>query len=158
MVNGWRQPHKYTTYERDANGSDEAMYRRYEGRWQRFAQPDPADSSYDLTNPQTLNRYSYTFNDPVNFVDPDGRNPFAIVIAVGVLAVTGFPINTVWSIGTQAYFKGWRNVDMKEALISGRVGSVASALAPLTAGSTLAAAALGGGAALAQYTLTKALV
>lgn len=25
----WLQPHKYTTYDRDANNSDEAMHRRY---------------------------------------------------------------------------------------------------------------------------------
>jgi RHS repeat-associated protein len=72
MVNQLRQPHRYTTYERDGNGGDEAMLRRYEGRWQRFAQPDPYDGSYDLSNPQSLNRYAYTQSDPVNFVDPTG--------------------------------------------------------------------------------------
>jgi RHS repeat-associated protein len=66
------QPHKYTTYERDANGSDEAMHRRYNRWWSRFDQPDPYDDNYDLTDPQSLNRYSYTQNDPVNFVDPSG--------------------------------------------------------------------------------------
>lgn len=30
------QPHKYTTYERDANDSDEAMHRRYNRWWSRF--------------------------------------------------------------------------------------------------------------------------
>jgi RHS repeat-associated protein len=65
-------PRKYTAYERDADGGDEAMFRRYEGRWQRFAQPDPFDGSYDLTDPQTFNRYSYVSNDPINFVDPEG--------------------------------------------------------------------------------------
>jgi hypothetical protein len=54
------QPRKYTAYERDADGGDEAMFRRYEGRWQRFAQPDPYDGSYDAADPQTFNRYSYT--------------------------------------------------------------------------------------------------
>lgn len=72
MVNGWRQPHRYTTYERDANGGDEAMLRRYEGRWQRFAQPDPYDGSYNLSDPQSLNRYAYVQNDPVSFSDPSG--------------------------------------------------------------------------------------
>ena len=67
-----RPPHRYTTYERDANGGDEAMRRRYESRWQRFAQPDPYDGSYNLTDPQSFNRYSYVQNDPVNFVDPTG--------------------------------------------------------------------------------------
>jgi RHS repeat-associated protein len=66
------QPHRFTTYERDGNGGDEAMFRRYHGYWMRFAQPDPFDGSYDQTDPQSFNRYSYTQNDPVNLVDPSG--------------------------------------------------------------------------------------
>ena len=57
--NGAFQPKKFTSYERDATGSDEAMFRRY-NRWQsRFDQPDPYDGSYDMTNPQSFNRYAY---------------------------------------------------------------------------------------------------
>jgi hypothetical protein len=48
------------------------MFRRY-NRWHtRFDQPDPYDGSYDLSNPQSLNRYAYVSNDPVNFTDPTG--------------------------------------------------------------------------------------
>ena len=32
------QPHRYTSYERDANGGDEAMM-RYQSYWNRFSQP-----------------------------------------------------------------------------------------------------------------------
>ncbi len=66
------QPKKFTTYERDVNGSDEATHRRYNRWWSRFEQPDPYDGSYSLTDPQSFNRYAYTQNDPVNFVDPTG--------------------------------------------------------------------------------------
>ena len=48
------------------------MFRRYEGRWRHFAQADLWDGSYDLADPQSLNRYSYTGDDPVNFTDPTG--------------------------------------------------------------------------------------
>jgi RHS repeat-associated protein len=66
------QPHKFTTYERDSNGSDEAMFRRY-NRWHsRLDQPDPYGGSYNLSDPQSLNRYAYVKNDPVNFTDPTG--------------------------------------------------------------------------------------
>jgi hypothetical protein len=41
----------------------------------RFSQPDPYDGSYDFSDPQSLNRYSYTQNDPVNFVDPTRLQP-----------------------------------------------------------------------------------
>ena len=66
------QPHRYTSYERDANGGDDAMMRRYHSYWNRFDQPDPYDGSYNLGDPQSFNRYSYTQSDPVNFVDPGG--------------------------------------------------------------------------------------
>jgi len=66
------QPKRFTSYSRDGNQSDEAMFRRF-NRWHsRFDQPDPTDDSYDLGNPQTLNRYAYVQNDPVNSVDPSG--------------------------------------------------------------------------------------
>lgn len=72
--NPGQQNRRFTTYERDANESDEAMMRRY-NRWHsRFDQPDPYDGSYDLTNPQSLNRYSYVQNDPVNYIDPTGMD------------------------------------------------------------------------------------
>jgi RHS repeat-associated protein len=69
------QPRKFTSYDRDGNGSDEAMFRRY-NRWHsRFDQPDPSDESYSQANPQSFNRYAYVHNDPVNFVDPSGLVP-----------------------------------------------------------------------------------
>jgi RHS repeat-associated protein len=66
------QPHRFTSYERDLNASDEAMFRRYNHWWSRFDQPDPYGGSYNLTNPQSFNRYAYVQNDPVNYVDPLG--------------------------------------------------------------------------------------
>jgi RHS repeat-associated protein len=64
------QPRKFTSYERDGNGSDEAMFRR-SNRWHSsFDQPDPSDGSYDAIDPQSFNRYAYVQGDPVNFVDP----------------------------------------------------------------------------------------
>jgi RHS repeat-associated protein len=71
------QPRKFTTYERDSIGSDEAMHRRYNRWWSRFEQPDPYEGGYDMTDPQSFNRYSYVQNDPVNFVDPSGLNRVA---------------------------------------------------------------------------------
>lgn len=65
---------RYTSYERDVNGGDDAQMRRYQSRWTRFSQPDPWDGSYDMSDPQSFNRYSYVQNDPVNFVDPSGLN------------------------------------------------------------------------------------
>ena len=77
-----------------AVGSDEAMFRRY-NRWHsRFDQPDPYDGSYDATDPQSFNRYAYTQNDPVNFVDPSGLMPgfcFLLYTGDGHYASVCFP-------------------------------------------------------------------
>jgi uncharacterized protein RhaS with RHS repeats len=45
----------------------------YSGSRGRFTKPDPAGlKAGNLKIPQTLNQYTYTNNDPVNYVDPTG--------------------------------------------------------------------------------------
>lgn len=92
--NSLAQPRKYTTYERDGSGNDQAMFRQYHGYWHRFDQPDPYDGSYNLTDPQSLNRYAYTQNDPVNFVDPSGLD--------GITIDTGPPVIVTGTIDSPA--------------------------------------------------------
>src|SRR5205085_4836716 len=65
------EPQTFTGYTRDANGDSDARARRYSVTG-RFPQPDPSGGSYDFSNPQSLNRYAYVGNDPVNFRDPSG--------------------------------------------------------------------------------------
>ncbi len=62
---------KFTTYERDAeSGNDYAMARSYINRYGRFSSTDPLSSS--IADPQTLDRYAYSRNDPINLADPSG--------------------------------------------------------------------------------------
>lgn len=93
---------RYTTYERDNNGGDEAQMRRYQSRWTRFSQPDPYEGSYNLSDPQSFNRYSYVSNDPVNQVDPSGLTTLIAGIGIGPPpSVVNVPI----SFGTDG--AGW---------------------------------------------------
>lgn len=53
--------------------------RYYASQAGRFTTTDPVlDTDRALVDPQGWNRYSYSFNRPLRFGDPDGRNPFAI--------------------------------------------------------------------------------
>jgi RHS repeat-associated protein len=62
---------QFTTYERDAeSGSDFAQARYDVNRLGRFSSPDPVAG--DIGDPQSLNRYSYVRNRPLDFVDPTG--------------------------------------------------------------------------------------
>ena len=65
---------RFTGYERDmASGLDYANARMYNSGRGKFIQPDPLGSKNAKSrSPQSLNRYAYTGNDPVNFVDPGG--------------------------------------------------------------------------------------
>ena len=53
------------------------MARSYVNRLARFSSLDPLAGS--TSHPQSLNRYGYTINDPVNLADPGGlRQVYAV--------------------------------------------------------------------------------
>ena len=63
----------FTQHERDAeNDSDETLYRQYASAQGRWLSPDPSNGSYDLTDPQSLNRYAYLSGRPLSGVDRFG--------------------------------------------------------------------------------------
>jgi RHS repeat-associated protein len=67
---------KFTGYQRDAedgtaSGTDYAMARKYAYSQGRFMSADPLAG--DVSNPQSLNRYSYVLNNPLSLNDPTGR-------------------------------------------------------------------------------------
>ena len=57
--------------ERDTEtGNDHAWFRNYERNLGRWMSPDLLAG--DVTNPQSLNRYSYARNNPTTLTDPFG--------------------------------------------------------------------------------------
>lgn len=67
--------YKFTGKERDAeSGLDNFGARYNSSAIGRFTSPDPKQIGAHMLDPQTLNRYAYTRNNPLAYVDPDGRD------------------------------------------------------------------------------------
>ena len=65
---------KFTGYERDTEtGLDFAQARYFSSTQARFTSADSVLGS--IANPQSLNRYAYVGNNPLNFSDPTGHMP-----------------------------------------------------------------------------------
>ena len=68
---GVTDPYRFTNYNRDSeSGTDYAVNRQYSNSLGRMHQPDRVAGS--LVNPQRLNRYPYSLNDPTDLFDPTG--------------------------------------------------------------------------------------
>jgi RHS repeat-associated protein len=67
---------QFTGYERDNESDlDFAQARMYVSRLGRFTTPDPIKMSDDrLIDPQTINLYAYTRNNPLSIIDPSGMD------------------------------------------------------------------------------------
>jgi RHS repeat-associated protein len=65
---------RFAMTERDeASGLDHTLYRKYDSFAGRWTSPDIYGGT--LFDPQSLNRFSYAVNDPVNRIDPSGLMP-----------------------------------------------------------------------------------
>jgi RHS repeat-associated protein len=68
---------KFTTYQRDQeSGLDYAMDRYYGNSAGRFNSPDKG--RFTLGIPSSLNRYTYSGSDPINHIDPSGKEPMLV--------------------------------------------------------------------------------
>jgi RHS repeat-associated protein len=96
-VTGENEKHRFTNYERDAeSGTDYAVNRQYSTNTGRFLRPDPVQGS--ITNPQSLNRYSYSNNDPINLSDPLGLTE-CYRLASDNKTLIPIPCSQVWRKG-----------------------------------------------------------
>jgi len=99
------QHYKFTGKERDGeSGLDYFGARYYASGLGRFLQPDeftggpvdafssndpvpPGPLPYaDMTNPQSLNKYTYTLNNPLRYTDPGGHctEPVSMLVCLGI--------------------------------------------------------------------------
>jgi RHS repeat-associated protein len=67
---------KFTGKEHDSESGLDNFGARYSAsNLGRFNSPDPSGLSIDRLNPQSWNRYAYTYNNPLRFVDHNGKWP-----------------------------------------------------------------------------------
>ncbi len=89
------QPRRFTGKERDSEtGLDYFGARYYAQHLGRFTSIDPVFTwRENLLDPQRWNRYAYVTNNPLRYVDPDGRNPVVVAVALAVAFVLNNPTN-----------------------------------------------------------------
>jgi|GEM_PF-1278400 len=72
-INSGGDTFPFTDHERDGESSTDAtLFRHYSPTQLRWLSPDPYNGSYDLSDPQSFNRYAYLTNRPMSDTDPTG--------------------------------------------------------------------------------------
>jgi len=102
-----------------------------------------------ITDPLSLNLYTYSFNNPIMYSDPTENFPILIVTILGgavIGAVVGFTVN----LAVQTTTKGWDNVNWSEVWINTGAGAVTGALAG-TGWPLIAVASLDGVVGIGSY-------
>jgi RHS repeat-associated protein len=76
VTNTCSQNYKFTGKERDSESGLDNFGARYDSsNLGRFMSPDPKMLGMSrLVNPQRWNKYAYTINNPLRYIDPDGKD------------------------------------------------------------------------------------
>jgi len=65
--------YSYASLNKDTEyGGDAATFRNYSESQLRWTRPDPYNGSYNPSNPQSMNRYTYVMDNPLALTDPSG--------------------------------------------------------------------------------------
>jgi len=136
LPQGGTQPLRFTGKERDQEtGLDYFGARYHASRIGRFTTVDPTlNVKASRLNPQRWNRYAYGLNNPLRFIDPDGREvPVVVDGRMYNMGLEGGPPMTQQQATVAAAVYG-----------TGFVGAMGVAVVPLaSAATTEAAIALG---------------
>ena len=79
-------PYHFAGLDEDGSlstGLSHASFRDYSSVQARWMNPDPYDGSYNLSDPQSLNRYAYVENNPLFASDPSGQDMIDIFTGEG---------------------------------------------------------------------------
>jgi len=135
---------RYTGKQEDPTGLYYFGARYYDPVTGRFITRDSVFG--DLSDPQSLNRYSYCRNNPHKYTDPDGECPIVIGAVTGAIISGGF------------YYLTHRNnfdeTEFTAAIISGAItGALTGGLSGINVVSTQVVTRLG--AAMTSWSLTN---
>ena len=129
----------FAGHERVASSGLDAMHRRfYSSELMRFLSKDPV--SGNLTKPQTMNRYAYGINNPLLWVDPDGRDErewvrqgevrrvpsdwtLEVMREIGTLGPASRDLDNVAAIVALGPFMGMMGVSARAITITALLGS-----------------------------------
>lgn len=110
----------YTSHVADQDSGLVYMQARYySADTGRFLSSDPPGIS--VGDVFSFNRYAYTYNNPVNHIDPDGRCPVCAV--VGAIAV-GAGVGALVDYGAQKLINPGQPVNVNEVKVAAMVGGV----------------------------------
>jgi len=124
---GERVNRRYTGQEiDDSTGLYFYNARYYDPSLGRFIQADTIVPN--PRNPQSFNRYAYTYNNPINYTDPSGHCPVCIIAVASAIGAIAAGMQSDW--------------DPQAMLMGAAVGA-------FSAGAGLGVTALGGGSILA---------
>jgi len=140
--------YKFTGEERDPeSGTDYFNARQYAYTLGRFLQPDefeggpidafssndpllPGPLPYaDISNPQSLNKYPYAYNNPLSYTDPTGHCPLCVSALVGALVGAAAETGRELYLGEPLNAKNITGAAVAGAIVGGTAGVAGAAVA-----------------------------
>jgi len=131
-------PQRFTAKERDPESNlDYFGARYYSGAQGRWTSADKPFADQQAADPQSWNLYGYVRNNPLGYVDPDGKSPTLVTGGVGFLI--GVVAGAVGSTGAQFIRNGYsfKNFNVQDVGAAAAGGGVSGFLAGVTLGGSL---------------------
>jgi len=126
-------------------------------QWNQIQREQPHEDTQGrgappVWDPQSLNRYAYTLNNPLSYVDPGGNFALPIPLVTGIIGAVAGGLGYAASTALTG-----QNFNIKDFAVATGVGFVAGAAAPVVAAKTAGALILGAAANVTQYIVTQAV-